>query len=176
MMENNLFVATMLGCGTNDLDVFFGRLDKYEDTVFFHDEEFSYEKLIEETKFRAGNDYGLNDLMETLDYMAVDSALGQVTQSEKFDEFKQQLIKEFNDLHIEGMPKVTELSALIGGYVNLEYTLPNGQKVKYLDDGAPISAISLKMNLAVTDASDLWRIWISFSYVLMKKTARILSL
>lgn len=94
-MENNLFVATMLGCGTNDLDVFFGRLDKYEDTVFLHDEEFSYEKLIEETKFRAGNDYGLNDLMETLDYMAVDSALGQVTQSEKFD--------EFNDLVFENL-------------------------------------------------------------------------
>ena len=34
------------------------------------------------------------------------------------------------------MPEVTELSALIGGYVNLEYTLPNGQKVKCLDDGA----------------------------------------
>lgn len=95
MMENNLFVATMLGCGTYDLNVFFGRLDKYEDTVFLHDEEFSYEKLIEETKFRAGNDYGLNDLMETLDYMAVDSALGQVTQSEKFD--------EFNDLVFESM-------------------------------------------------------------------------
>lgn len=95
MMENNLFVATMLGCGTNDLDVFFGRLDKYEDTVFLHDEEFSYEKLIEETKFRAGNDYGLNDLMETLDCMAVDSALGQVTQSEKFD--------EFNDLVFENL-------------------------------------------------------------------------
>lgn len=94
-MENNLFVATMLGCGTNDLDVFFGRLDKYEDTVFLYDEEFSYEKLIEETKFRAGNDYGLNDLMETLDYMAVDSALGQVTQSEKFD--------EFNDLVFENL-------------------------------------------------------------------------
>ena len=95
MMENNLFVATMLGCGTNDLGVFFERLDRYEDTVFFHDEEFSYEKLIEETKFRAGNDYGLNDLMETLDYMAVDSALGQVTQSEKFD--------EFNDLVFENL-------------------------------------------------------------------------
>ena len=84
-MENNLFVATMLGCDTYDLNIFFEKLDKYEDTVFLHDEEFSYEKLIEETKFRAGNDYGLNDLMETLDYMAVDSALGQVTQSEKFD-------------------------------------------------------------------------------------------
>ena len=95
MMENNLFVATMLGCGTYDLNVFFERLDRYEDTVFFHDEEFSYEKLIEETKFRAGNDYGLNDLMETLDYMAVDSALGQVTQSEKFD--------EFNDLVFENL-------------------------------------------------------------------------
>ena len=95
MMENNLFVATMLGCGTLDLNIFFEKLDNYEDTVFFHDEEFSYEKLIEETKFRAGNDYGLNDLMETLDYMAVDSALGQVTQSEKFD--------EFNDLVFENL-------------------------------------------------------------------------
>lgn len=95
MMENNLFVATMLGCGTYDLNIFFEKLDGYEDTVFFHDEEFSYEKLIEETKFRAGNDYGLNDLMETLDYMAVDSALGQVTQSEKFD--------EFNDLVFENL-------------------------------------------------------------------------
>ena len=95
MMENNLFVATMLGCGTYDLNIFFEKLDGYEDTVFLHDEEFSYEKLIEETKFRAGNDYGLNDLMETLDYMAVDSALGQVTQSEKFD--------EFNDLVFENL-------------------------------------------------------------------------
>lgn len=94
-MENNLFVATMLGCDTYDLNIFFEKLDKYEDTVFLHDEEFSYEKLIEETKFRAGNDYGLNDLMETLDYMAVDSALGQVTQSEKFD--------EFNDLVFENL-------------------------------------------------------------------------
>ena len=94
-MENNLFVATMLGCDTYDLNIFFEKLDKYEDTVFLHDEEFSYEKLIEETKFRAGNDYGLNDLMETLDYMAVDSALGQVTQSEIFD--------EFNDLVFENL-------------------------------------------------------------------------
>ena len=54
----------------------------------------------------------------------------------KFMEFKNLLISEFNALHIEGMPIVTELSALIGGYVNLEYTLPNGQKVKFLDDGA----------------------------------------
>ena len=54
----------------------------------------------------------------------------------KFEEFKLQLIREFNDLHIEGMPEVTSLSFLPGGYINLEYTLPNGRKVKFLDDNA----------------------------------------
>lgn len=56
--------------------------------------------------------------------------------AEKFEEFKQQLIREFNDLHIEGMPKVEKLNALVGGYVNLEYRLPNGKTVKFLDDNA----------------------------------------
>ena len=55
---------------------------------------------------------------------------------ERFEEFKHQLIKEFNDLHIEGMPEVKTLSFLVGGYINLEYTLPNGEKVKLLDDNA----------------------------------------
>lgn len=87
MMENNLFVATMLGCGTLDLNIFFEKLGNYEDTVFLHDGEFSYQKLIEETKFMFGSEYGFNDLMEALDCMAVDSALGQIEKSEKFNEF-----------------------------------------------------------------------------------------
>ena len=29
---------------------------------------------------------------------------------------------------------VDKLNALVGKYVNLEYTLPNGEKVKFLDD------------------------------------------
>ena len=46
---------------------------------------------------------------------------------EKFEEFKQQLINEFNTLfHIEGLPKVENLNVLPGDYINLEYTLPNG--------------------------------------------------
>jgi len=56
--------------------------------------------------------------------------------AEKFEEFKQKLIREFNDLHIEGMPRVEKLNALVGGYINLEYRLPNGQTVKFLDDNA----------------------------------------
>ena len=45
-----------------------------------------------------------------------------------------QLINEINNLHIDGLPRVDKLNALVGKYVNLEYTLPNGQKVKFLDD------------------------------------------
>lgn len=32
------------------------------------------------------------------------------------------------------MPKVDRLNALVGKYVNLEYRLPNGQSVRFLDD------------------------------------------
>ena len=51
-----------------------------------------------------------------------------------FEAFKQKLIGEINDLHIEGMPKVEKLNALVGSYVNLPYRLPNGNTVKFLDD------------------------------------------
>lgn len=56
--------------------------------------------------------------------------------SEQFEEFKRKLMDEINELHIEGMPKVEALNALVGGYVNLEYRLPNGICAKFLDDGA----------------------------------------
>ena len=46
----------------------------------------------------------------------------------------QKLIEEINDLHIEGMPKVEKLNALVGKYVNLQYRLPNGMNAKFLDD------------------------------------------
>ena len=48
--------------------------------------------------------------------------------------FKSKLIEEFNALNIEGMPKVKSLNALVGAYINMEYRLPNGKTVKFLDD------------------------------------------
>ena len=51
-----------------------------------------------------------------------------------FDSFKKQLIFEFNALHIEGMPEITELCALNGALVNLAYPMPNGHEIKLLDD------------------------------------------
>ena len=69
--------------------------------------------------------------LPTLDYWKRYEELGD---GGKFESFKQQLIKEINDLHIEGMPEVKSLNALVGSYVNLEYRLPSGRYVKFLDD------------------------------------------
>ena len=73
------------------------------------------------------------DFLPKLNYWKRYEELGG---DEKFAEFKKQLIREFNDLHIEGMPKVTTLNYLVGGYINMEYTLPSGERVKFLDDNA----------------------------------------
>lgn len=52
----------------------------------------------------------------------------------QFEMFKEQLIKEINELHIDGMPKVEKLNALVGAYVNLAYPLPSDASVKFLND------------------------------------------
>lgn len=53
-----------------------------------------------------------------------------------FEAFKQGLVEEINALHIDGMPTLTGLIALVGRDINLEYRLPNGNTVKFLDDNA----------------------------------------
>lgn len=39
-------------------------------------------------------------------------------------------------LGIEGLPKIENLNVLSGSFINLEYILPNGNVVKFLDDKA----------------------------------------
>ena len=73
----------------------------------------------------------MKSVLPKLDYWKRYEELGG---GEKFEELKKQLIDEFNALHIAGMPKVEKLNALVGSYVNLEYRLPNGRTVKFLDD------------------------------------------
>jgi len=48
---------------------------------------------------------------------------------------KSQLAAEFNALGLKDMPEVTDLNPLPGSFINLPYTLPNGQVVKLLEDG-----------------------------------------
>ena len=73
----------------------------------------------------------MKQLLPTLDYW---KRYEELSDDGQFDAFKKKLIEEINDLHIEGMPKVEKLNALVGKYVNLEYRLPNGMKVKFLND------------------------------------------
>lgn len=56
--------------------------------------------------------------------------------TEAYEKFKRTLIGEINSLDIPGMPKIHGLYALVGKYVNLEYPLPGGQAVKFLDDNS----------------------------------------
>ena len=53
---------------------------------------------------------------------------------ESFELFKKELLDEINDLNIPGMPIIEELTPLNGTFVNLCYPMPNGEKVKLLED------------------------------------------
>ncbi len=73
----------------------------------------------------------MKEMLPKLDYW---KRYEELRDDGQFEEFKKKLIDEINALHIEGLPKVEKLNALVGKYVNLEYRLPNGMKVKFLDD------------------------------------------
>ena len=73
----------------------------------------------------------LKALLPTLDYW---KRYDTLSDNGQFEEFKNQLIREINQLHIEGLSTVETLYALDGKTVNLAYTLPNGKTVQFLDD------------------------------------------
>lgn len=73
----------------------------------------------------------MKELLPKLDYW---KRYEELSDNGQFEAFKTQLMDEINELHIEGMPKVEKLNALVGSYVNLAYRLPSGISVKFLDD------------------------------------------
>ena len=75
----------------------------------------------------------MREMLPKLDYWKNQTNL---EGAEAFAAFKKRLIDEINALHIDGMPKLERLSALVGGYINMEYRLPNGKTVRFLDDSA----------------------------------------
>ena len=80
-----------------------------------------------------------------------------------FIAYKKRLIEEFNVLGILDMPEVTTLSLLSGAYVNLEYTLPNGEKMKLLDD----TKIYLGYQLEKADSDRCYGLVADNSYLLV---------
>ena len=73
----------------------------------------------------------MKQMLPGLDYW---KRYAELSDNGQFEAFKQQLIEEINALGIEGMPKLEKLNALVGSYVNLEYRLPSGLSVKFLND------------------------------------------
>ncbi len=86
----------------------------------------------------------MKQLLPTLDYW---KRYEELSDNGQFEAFKQQLIDEINDLHIEGMPHLDKLNALVGSYVNLAYPLPGGAQVKFLDDGTTYLGNQLECEL-----------------------------
>ena len=73
----------------------------------------------------------MKEILPKLDYW---KRYEELSDHGEFEDFKKKLIEEITDLHIEGMPRVETLNALVGKYVNLEYRLPGGVMAKFLDD------------------------------------------
>lgn len=49
-------------------------------------------------------------------------------------QLKQKLVAAFNTLQIADMPQVTDLYALRGAFINMPFTLPGGEQVKFWND------------------------------------------
>ena len=106
--------------------------------------KYTYDKmedLIESCAGRMANEQFTSDqvreymrrMLPELDYWKRYAELGG---QEKFDELKEKIMAEFNDLQIEGMPKVEYIHVVPGRSVNYEYRLPNGAMMKLLNDDA----------------------------------------
>lgn len=82
-----------------------------------------------------------------------------------FVSFKNDLIQEFNSLNLKGMPAITELYPLNGVYVNLEYKLPNGDKIKLLDN----NKIYLGCQVKKTDTNRYYGLIADCDYLLVSE-------
>lgn len=51
-----------------------------------------------------------------------------------FFHYKKKLMDEFDALSIPDIPQITDLVPLLGTYINLEYELPGGRRIKLLED------------------------------------------
>ena len=86
----------------------------------------------------------MKQMLPKLDYW---KRFDELSDNGRFEAFKEKLIREINDLHVKGMPKVEKLNALVGSYVNLAYPLPGGSSVRFLDDRTTYLGTQLESEL-----------------------------
>lgn len=76
---------------------------------------------------------------------------------------------------IDGLPKIDQLNVLSGSFVNLEYRLPNGSIIQFLDNHATYLGNQLPCEFGGTGALVLSQTWIFFLSALTEKTVKILN-
>lgn len=84
---------------------------------------------------------------------------------EKIVEYKKELIKEIDSLNLEFISKIEELYPLNGIFVNIEYELQNGEKIKLLKD----NDIYLGTQLHKKDNSGYYGIVADNDYILVSE-------
>lgn len=78
--------------------------------------------------------------------------------------FKNQLMGEINELLVkEGIPKTDNLFELHGEFVNLQYDLPSGEKVKFLKD----NKIYLGCQIEASDCEMCYGVVADTSFILI---------
>ena len=84
---------------------------------------------------------------------------------EKIVEYKKELIKEIDSLNLEFISKIEELYPLNGIFVNIEYELQTGEKIKLLKD----NDIYLGTQLHKNDNSGYYGIVADNDYILISE-------
>lgn len=109
---NELFLAILLDCGTNDLNKFLYELDLHEDNVFENDDDFCYEKL-KERAVVISSDLNINALFQALDELVFESAFEQIEASEEFIEcVNESFAGEYNySNHVVSFNNIDELKS-----------------------------------------------------------------
>ncbi|MDO5332169.1 MAG: DUF3795 domain-containing protein [Bacillota bacterium] len=96
--------------------------------------------------------------------------IAQYIENEGYENYKlfvKELVDEFNDLHIEGLPKIQELKPLNGFYVNLEYPMPNGKYIKLLDDDQLYLGTQIENELSNNENKTYFGLVASTSFLLV---------
>ena len=83
---------------------------------------------------------------------------------EAYKDFKKKLMDEINAvLEEEGIPTTEKLFELVGHFVNLEYKLPGGKKVKFLND----KNIYLGTQIEIADAEVRYGVIADTTFILI---------
>lgn len=93
----------------------------------------------------------------------------EIGGKENYEKLKEELKNEINSLNIDGMPKVKELYPLNGLFVNLEYTLPNNKKEKFLDDKENYLGVQIECDFNNNETKKYFGIVCNLKFILVSE-------